>query len=103
MWILQSAFDYINNTVLSSSICFVYIYVVGSSDYSAPQTHRAMLIHDGEIYQPSSESSGSNNDYTSLKGQRFSRTNDCIYYPTSEGEGINFVSSPKPIFSFLSL
>lgn len=63
-----------------------------SSDYSAPQTHRVMIIHDGEIYQASSESSGSNNDYTSLKGQRFVRTNDGIYYPTSEGSSKDYAS-----------
>ncbi|XP_060591641.1 uncharacterized protein LOC132746483 [Ruditapes philippinarum] len=61
-----------------------------SSDYSAP--HRVMIIRDGEIYQASSESSGSNNDYTSLKGQRFSRLNDAIYYPTSEGSNKDYAS-----------
>ncbi|XP_053377245.1 uncharacterized protein LOC123529594 isoform X2 [Mercenaria mercenaria] len=63
-----------------------------SSDYSAAQSHRVMIIRDGEIYQPSSESSGSNNDYTSLKGQRFSRQNESIYYPTSEGSNKDYAS-----------
>lgn len=56
----------------------------GSSDYSGIQSHKVTVFRDGEIYQASSESSG--NDYTSLKGQRFSssRVNDSIYYPNSD-------------------
>lgn len=52
-----------------------------------------MIIRDGEIYQASSDSGSSSNDYTSLKGQRsISRRKDVVYYPTSERSNKDYAS-----------